>query len=505
MTPSFDIRGRLLARNAVMNFIGQGAPLLVGVITIPLIVRGLGTERFGLLSLAWVILGYFTVFDLGLGRATTKFVAEALGRGEEDQIPRLVWTAVTVQGVFGILGAVVLVGITPLLVERILSIPPMLVQEATASFYLLALAIPVVLISGSFRGVLEAKQRFDLVNAVRIPSNTLVFLLPLVGLILGLQLPGIVALILVSRFVTLLALIALDFQVLPTLRGVSTSFGHFPTLLSYGAWVTITNIVGPLMVYLDRFLIASLLSLGMVAYYTAPFEAVTRFWIIPASLLTTLFPAFSTLGVVGHQERLEALFARSLKYLVLVLGPLILLLVLFAEEILQAWLGSDFAMQSTVVLQMLALGVLFSSLSHIPYALLQGVGRPDLTAKINLLELPIYMMILWILIGRWGIAGVAAAWMIRAALDALLSFVASFGVCQFRPALLGTNGLPTTLMAFLLLVGVAWGLRSLVGALSLPVQSILFILLFGLFAWITWRKALDTSDRDAIMTMMKPP
>lgn len=97
MNRVMETRGSLLARNTLLNFIGQVVPLLVGVVTVPFIIRGLGTERFGLLSLAWVVMGYFTIFDLGLGRATTKFVAEALGKGDEDQVPRLVWTAVTVQ------------------------------------------------------------------------------------------------------------------------------------------------------------------------------------------------------------------------------------------------------------------------------------------------------------------------------------------------------------------------------------------------------------------------
>ena len=61
------IGGSLLARNALLNLIGQAVLLLVGVVCVPLVIRGLGTERFGLLSLAWVILGYFSIF--GLGRA----------------------------------------------------------------------------------------------------------------------------------------------------------------------------------------------------------------------------------------------------------------------------------------------------------------------------------------------------------------------------------------------------------------------------------------------------
>ena len=168
-----QISGKLLVRNTFLNFLGQVVPLLVGVVTIPFIVQGLGTERFGLLSLAWVVLSYFTIFDLGLGRATTKFVAEVLGKCEEEQIPQIVWTAITIQAILGLLGALVLISITPILMEHILNIPPDLIKEAKATFYLLALSVPVVLVS--FRGVLEASQRFDLVNAVKIPTSALTF------------------------------------------------------------------------------------------------------------------------------------------------------------------------------------------------------------------------------------------------------------------------------------------------------------------------------------------
>jgi len=505
MIKPIEISGRLLARNTIINLIGQGVPLLVGVVTIPFIVRGLGTERFGLLSLAWVILGYFAIFDLGLGRATTKYVAEALGKGEEDQIPRLVWTAVTVQAVLGIIGALVLFGITPLLVERILNVPEALVGEAKAVFYLLALSIPVVLVSASFSGVLEANQRFDLVNAVRIPSSALTYLLTLGGIVLGLRLPGIVALILVLRTVALSALVILDLRLFPRLRALSASFTLFPRLFSYGGWITVSSIVGPILVYLDRFLIASLLSMAAVAYYTAPYEAVTRLWIIPVSLTMSLFPAFSVLGGVGDQQRLGTLFMRSVKYVLLTLGPVVLMVVLFAKEILQIWLGSEFAAQSTLAMQILALGVLVNSLAHTPYALLQGVGRPDLTAKFHLLELPLYIGIAWLLVSRWGIAGAAAAWTLRVALDAVLLFIAAFKICQLSPRLLATtNGLTIVSLALFLLGGLSYGLKGLVGTFPMFAQFVLFVALFGLFVWFVWRKVLDDSDRGTVLKVVKP-
>jgi len=413
MNKPLEIQGSLLARNTLLNFIGQAVPLLVGVVTIPFIVRGLGMERFGLLSLAWVVLGYFALFDLGLGRATTKFVAEALGKGEEDQVSRLTWTAVTVQTVLGVIGTLVLIGITPLLVERFLNIPPGLVDEAKATFYLLAFSIPVVLISSSFQGVLEAAQRFDLVNTVRIPSSTLTFLLPLIGLLLGFSLPGIVVLILVARVCALAAFIVINFRLTPRLRKYSGSFSLFPRLFSFGGWVTISNLIIPIFVFSDRFIIGSLLTISAVAYYTVPFEIVSRFGILPISLVMTLFPAFSTFASRQLQKKLNIIVARSIKYLVTVMILPTVIFLLFAEDILRVWLGYNFAAESTGVFKLLAIGFLLNTVGYTPFALIQGIGRPDVIAKYHLIELPFYVGVVFFLVGQLGITGAALALCLR--------------------------------------------------------------------------------------------
>jgi O-antigen/teichoic acid export membrane protein len=498
-----DLSGRLLARNALLNFIGQATPLVVGVITIPFIVRGLGTERFGLLSLAWVVLGYFSVFDLGLGRATTKFVAEALGKGEADQVPRLVWTAVTVQAVLGIVGALVLTGITPLLVERILKVPSDLFGEAKATFRLLALSIPVVLISGSFRGVLEASQRFDLVNAVSIPISVLAYILPLVSLLFGMNLSSIVVLILLARVWALAAFVALNLYNTPGLRKYKGSLSLFSRLFSFGGWITVSSVVSPVLVYLDRFLVGSLLSMSAVAYYSAPYETVTRLLIIPGSLTMTLFPAFSSLEGVKDKQKLGILFARSIKYVLLILGPIILVVILFAKEALQIWLGPDFAKQSSAVLVILALGVLANSLAQIPFAFLQAIGRPDLPAKFHLFELPIYVGIAWLLVSKWGITGAAGAWTFRVTLDAFLLFCAVFKVYAFSPQIFTTNGTALAGLVLLLFSLIAYGARALIGALSFVMQGVVLATVFGLFAFFVWSKVLDISDKSTILKTVK--
>ncbi len=501
-TTKLEISGGLLAKNALLNFIGQVIPLLVGVITIPFIVRGLGTERFGLLSLAWVILSYFAIFDIGLGRATTKFVAEALGKGKED-VTEIVWTAVTIQVIMGIIGGVVLAGITPFLVEQILKIPPYLIEEARATFYLLAIAVPVVLISSSFRGILEAAQRFDIINAVKIPLNTLIFLLPLVGVLLNFQLLGIVALLLIARVLALLVIIVFDLWLFPKLRKISVSFNLFPRLFSFGGWVTISSIVSPILVYLDRFLIGSILSLSAVTYYTVPYEVITRLLIIPISLTITLFPAFSALWGVEDKERIKIFFIRAVKYLLFTLGVIIFLIIIFAKEILQFWLGDEFVEKSAQVLQILSFGVLINSLAHVPYSLLQGIGRPDLTAKFHLFELFLYIGIAWFLVVNYGINGAALAWAIRVTIDAILLFMATFKIYELKTNFLRHNGITATFLVLLILGFVGYILKILLQPFGIFAQIIVVnIVLLG-FIWICWNRILDEKDKEVFSSIVK--
>ena len=498
-----EISGSLLARNTLLNFMGQIVPLLIGVATIPFVIRGIGTDRFGILSLAWVVLGYFAVFDLGLGRATTKFVSEILGKGDQEQVPHVVWTAVTAEALLGIAGAVVLAVITPLLIERVLNVPRELIAESKTTFYILALSIPVVLTSSSFRGVLAAAQRFDLVNAVKIPTSCATYLLPLVGIALGFNLPGIVVLILLARAGGLVAYVTLNLLTIPRLKSYSGSLALLPQLFTFGGWVMVTSVISPILVYFERFLIGSLLSMAALAFYSAPNEMVRRLTIIPTSLTMTLFPAFSALDSVQNRHRLSTVFFRSVKYVLLTLGPIVLVISLFAEDILRLWLGADFARESTIVLQLLAVGMLINSLAHTPFSLLQGVGRPDLPAKFHLLELPVYIAVAWILVSKLGITGAALAWTIRVTLDALLQFGATFKKCRFPMSRIAENGLTRILFSLLALAAVTFGLRALINSLPMFVQALTLVGLLGVFAWIVWWRFLDTLDKDAILGVVR--
>ena len=97
--------GGQFARNVAWNLLGQGAPLIVALVTIPILIRAIGTDRFGVLNLAWMVIGYFSLFDLGVGRAMTHVIAKYIGADREDEIPGVFWTGLALMVLLGIVGA----------------------------------------------------------------------------------------------------------------------------------------------------------------------------------------------------------------------------------------------------------------------------------------------------------------------------------------------------------------------------------------------------------------
>jgi len=422
--------GRTLARNTVFNLIGQGLPFLVAIFAIPPLIKGLGTARFGVLTLAWMVIGYFSLFDLGIGRALTKLVSEKLGSGFEQDLPDLIGSALGLMGCLGLLGAILAACISPWLVRDVLKIPESLLKETVFSFYLLSLSIPVVISNASLRGLLEAYQRFDVINLVQVPMGIFTFLGPLAVLSFSTSLFHVIGILVIVRILTWGVNLYLCMHLIPPMRQkMRIRIEKIRPLLSFGSWLTVSNIVGPIMLYMDRLVVANRLSITAVAYYTTPYEVVTKLLIIPSAIISVVFPAFS-MTFARDSSRVHSLYKKCMKYVFVIMFPIVLVIVIYAKDALGYWLNNEFAENSFRVAQILVVGVLINTVGLVSQSLVQASGRPDLTAKLHLIELPLYIIYLFGLINAYGINGAALAWLIRVSLSAAaLFYLARKSVC----------------------------------------------------------------------------
>lgn len=418
--------GSVLARNSVLNVGVSVAPMVVALVAIPVLLSQLGPARFGILSLAWTVVGYFGLFDIGLGRSLTHMVSVRLGDGRSYEVPGLVWTGLSLLLAFGLIGSLGTWLISPILVQDVLRIPVGLQAESVAAFQILSVSIPLVIVSAGLKGVLEAEQRFGSIALVQLPSAVLLLVAPILVLPFSHRVDALVAAMLLVRLGGLLALGVTVFRVIPALRTRPRFVsGETRKLMSFGGWLTVSNIVSPIMVYIDRFAIGAMISLSAVASYVIPYELVIRAVRLPIAITTVFFPAFAA----THQadpDRTGVLFVSACQTILLLTVAPLLLFFLFVGEGLTLWVGADLATQGTVVARWLIVGAFFNGVAQAPFALVQGLGRPKLTARFHVWELPFYMIALWILLPRFGIAGAAMAWTLRAAVDAALLLAASY-------------------------------------------------------------------------------
>jgi O-antigen/teichoic acid export membrane protein len=480
------LRGRSMARNTIWQVIGQLLPLFIAAVSIPLLLKRIGVDRFGVLTLAWALVGYFSLFDLGLGRALTKVVSDRLAAGKNHEVAAASWTALTMMAIVGSIFTIAIWLRSDWIAHSLMKVPPSLLGETTRALYPLALSIPVITVTTGLRGILEAQHRFGMVNVVRAVMGAFSFLGPLAAAFFSPSLFPLITVLVAGRIIAALVHFFLCLHTTPSLKeGIFFDRAAVSELMSTGSWITVSNLVGPLMVYADRFIISALLSVSLVAYYTTPFELITKLWLVPSAVAGVLFPAFAALAVIDH-NKLERTYSRGVRACFVLLFPVVLLIFVFAPEALHLWLGPVFAEKSTVILRWLAVGVLVNSLGQIPYVLLQAVNRPDIPGKIHLVEIPLYLGAVVLAIRHFGLPGAAAVWALRLILES--AALAFFARKTLVPHALSARFAGILALALLVLFVSQF-------ETSLLAKVVTSLLTLACFAVISWLWVLDADER----------
>jgi O-antigen/teichoic acid export membrane protein len=413
-------RQRSFAHGIAWNLAGAGIPLVFAFFAVPKLLSGYGNARFGFLTIVWSLIGYFSIFDFGIGRALTKLVSDRIGARNTADIGDVTATALRVMLLLGMLAAVIIEVAAPRLVG-LLKINASLLDEAVTSLRILGVSIPFVILSAGLIGVLEAHAHFRDINIVRLVMGLLNFAAPWLMLRWSSHLELATISLAVSRLVTT-GLYFSTVRRLDTIKASPGSFSkhHIRELLGFGGWITVSNLISPLMTQLDKFVIGGVVALALLPFYSVPADLVNRFSFAPLAMIGVFFPAFAAAWSSGKRAAAPELYANANKAMWASLFPAVLCMYAFAPEGLSLWMGHDFSSQSAPLLRWLAVGLLVNSMARVPHAFLQAIGRPSITARLHMVELPIYALGLWVLLSRFGILGAAIAWTGRMTLDFLL-------------------------------------------------------------------------------------
>ena len=405
-----------IKRHTAYNLAGAIVPIVVSLVTVPVYLHLVGAERYGVLAIAWLLLGYFGLFDLGLGTATAQGIAAARDGGRAERAS-LFWNAAAINAVMGLVGAAALYAAGAFFFGAVFKVGPGLRAELLAALPLIAAIVPVATLGGVLTGALQGRERFAALNILGVGFGLLSQLAPLaVAWIFGPNLSLLIGASLATRAMSLAAMAWLCRVELTRGEPMGLAWSRMASLLRFGGWVTVSAFVGPVMTILDRFVIGALSGPAAVAVYTIPFQLAQRVLFLPVALTSALFPRLSA---SSPEEEARLGRAGMLSILCVLTAPIVF--GIFAlEPFLRLWIGAELYAPAAEVGRILLFGFWANGLAQVPFSQLQARGRPRLNACVHLAELPVYLLAFYLLTVRFGIAGAAMAFALRCYADFLV-------------------------------------------------------------------------------------
>jgi O-antigen/teichoic acid export membrane protein len=421
--------------NFGFNVIGAVLPIAIALVTVPIYISYIGPARYGILSIVWLILGYFGFLDFGLSRAATNALAK-LSHESKDERTAVLMTSLYFNVVLSAFGGVIVYFGGRTLLPYLVTISDSMRGEVETALPWIACMLPLAMVAGVSRGAIQSRERFFDLNVLDLIGFTLGQFLPILFIV---TIKPTLAVVIPAAFLARVLSVALNLAWAARLENINTAFvfdrSRFKQLFAFGVWVTVINIISPLLTSIDQLLVGSTLGAAAVTYYAVPMSLVNRSQILSHSLSAALFPRFSNLS----SEPAMSLAKKAVLSLGYGFGAICGSAIIIGRPFLALWLGADFASQAALVLELLLIGAWFNGIAYIPNALLQGQGRPDLVGKLHALEFIPYVAVLWFLLHRFGLVGAALAWSSRVVVDSALLFVLSeipFGhLLRLAPAL----------------------------------------------------------------------
>lgn len=396
-----------LLQNSFWNLAGLFIPSILSIPCMGVLARSLSVGEFGLFSLIFALIGYASIFDLGLNRAIIRFVA--LNTGNHERVEKILGTSLIALILIGSFICLVFILNINLFIY-LLNITNINLSYAKSALIYAGLSIPFFLVTQCFTGYLEGLQKFKLLNIQKTITSSLIVVLPVCGVLVENNIEYAILGLFVARVLNFF--ISYLFYIFFDKVNLKKDWNILKEMFFFGGWVTISNIISPVMVYFDKFLLSYFSNTSNVGLYSISTEVINKISIIPSSISRALFPLLSSTTSSSVIEYKKSVFIFFISIIIVVIPIFI-----FADKLILIWVGEKYLGLPVDVLRILLIGLIFNSIAQAPFTLIQAIGLAKVTAIVHLVEIIPYLIILWFLINNYGIIGAAIAWSVRMFFD----------------------------------------------------------------------------------------
>lgn len=404
--------------NFAANLIGQAWVALIQLLVVPLYIKLLGIEAYGLIGFFVALQMTVQVLDLGFGQTLTREMArrKAVENGLADARSLIKTVAMVYSAVATLIGLVVVLA-APVLASEVIHTEILDRESVQYSIMMMGLLIPVLWGVNLFQGALMGMERQVLVNGMRIAMATI----GAAGAVLVLWLVSseITVFFLWQIAAGIASWIATGWILHRSLPAAPSVFSA--TLLKevwrFAAGMSGITVGGIILAQLDKWLLINLLPLGDYGHYVLAAVVANALYLVITPLFSSIFPRMTVLRAQGDEDGLARLYHSSAQYIATLALPMATVIALFSEEILRLWTqDAEIARGAAPVVSILVWGTALNGLMNVPYALQLATGLTRLALGLVILKLVLFGPAIVLLTLKFGAAGAATAWLLLNAL-----------------------------------------------------------------------------------------
>jgi O-antigen/teichoic acid export membrane protein len=406
----------LLRTNVVANYIGQATRALIGLAFIPLYIKYLGIEAYGLIGIYAVLQTWLAMLDVGMKPALGREMARFAGGAHSAQSIRDLLRTIEIMGIA--IATAIAIGIWAVsgwLASEWLTAKSFPVEVVAQAFAIMGLVTALRFVEDIYSSSMAGLQRQALQTMVS-AIIAVVQALGAVGVLAWIS-PTINAFFLWQGLISLITVAVfggLVYRVLPSCpRAARFSWQAVTATWRFAAGMLAITFLALLLTQVDKILLSRLLTLEAFAYYALAGVMANTLYMLAGPITTAFLPRFTELATRGDEVGLCSAYHQAAQLVTVSMGTAAIVLILFGTKVIRLWTGdAALAEQVAPLVAVLAVGTLLNGLMWIPYHMQLAHGWTTLAIKVNVIAVCVLVpAILWV-VPTYGAIGAAWIWVI---------------------------------------------------------------------------------------------
>jgi len=405
----------LLKKNIAANFTGSIWQAIMGLVFIPLYIKFMGIESWGLIGFFATLQAIFGLLDMGLSSTLNREMARlSVLPGKEQEMRNLVRTLEAVYWCVAVFVGIAVVSLSPFIVHHWVKAGQLSPKTIEQALLIMGFVIALQMPTGFYSGGLMGLQKQVLLNVINISISTLRGAGAI--LILWLVSPTIQAFFLWQIVISITNAFLLAFFLWRRLP-LGEKRAVFQKQLLKGIWrfsagMSGISILAAILTQLDKVILSKMLSLEIFGYYMLASMVAMSLPRLFTPVFFSIYPRFTQLVSINNQDELKRLYHKSCQFIAVLILPVTIVIALFSYEVILLWTQNPTTAERThLLVSILICGTALNGLMNPPYALQLAFGWTRLSVFKNIIAVILFVPLIIYMAMRYGATGAASVWL----------------------------------------------------------------------------------------------